>query len=239
MALQTYPLSMAAPFDYSAAGQLGPIQHVSGARMLRHLTVDGFYYGAIYGAIASDRPLSEDLHRVPGRDSVAFTLAPYEHSHRNRDFTSWGPHGGVAVPRYGCRLDGSGYEHTDYTLWNTAAAALSVASLDLTFRFNRFELVQFEQGRWRCSYVGTDGVDTVWHQCRTLSAGILRVRSGGRPHFLAVDAAGARYRLCVFWRRESEPFGDVVQDVAAIHLGGPTADIPGYLRRWVLSRCHG
>jgi hypothetical protein len=209
---------------------------VSGARMLRTLTRDGRYWGGIYANINPDKPLSDEIQRVPGRDYVSFELVPYETCHGNPDFRSRGEAGAVMVPRYG---SGSTAEHPDYVLWNVAAGALSAASLSLSSQYNRLEPVQFEQGRWKCRYVGSDGVDTVWHQCRSLSAGLLPVQTGKRPHFLAVDATGAKYRLVVYWRREPDTYGDVVHDVAAIHVGGPTAAIPQYLKRWVLSRCHG
>lgn len=234
-----YPLSPTAPYDYIADGDLGPIQMVSGGRMLRTLTVDDRYYGGIYAHISDDQPLSDTIHRVPGRDYVNFDLVPYETCHRNPDFRSRGETGGVQVPRYAVRLDGTGYEHTDYTLWIQAAAALVAASHNLTSKYASLGGVHFERGRWRCGYVGTDGVDTVWRGAKAISAGLLMVRSGHRPHFLAIDKAGAQYRLCVYWRRESEPFGEVVLDVAAVHTGGPTASIPDYLKRWVLSRCAG
>jgi hypothetical protein len=233
MSALTYPLSPVCTYDYAASGDLGPIQMVSGGRMLRTLTVDGRYYGGIYAAINPDKPLSDEIRRVPGRDYVSFEIAPYETCHRNPEFRSRGESGGVMVPRYG-----SPGEHGDYVLWNQAAAALVGASHTLTSQYGSLSRVHFEQGRWRCGYVGSDGVDTVWRHSRALSAGLLRVASGHRPHFLAIDSAGAQYRLVAYWRREPETT-DVVLDVAAIHLSGPTASIPEYLKRWVLGRCRG
>jgi len=232
MTRKTYPLSPVSPYDFIATGELGPVQMVSGGRMLRTLTRGGRYCGGIYASINRDKPLSDEIERIPGRDSVAFELAPYETCHGNRDFTSRGEYGTVNVPRYDPETAG---EHPDYALWNTAAGALSDASLALTSDYGRTGPPHFERGRWQCRYVGSDGVNTVWHHCRAISAGLLPVSMGSRPHFLAVDARGAQYRLCVHWRRDPDCGASL--DVAAIHQGGPTAAIPQYLKRWALSRC--
>ena len=95
-------------------------------------------------------------------------------------------------------------------------------------------------GRWRCGYVGNSGRDTVWNNCQTISHGLLASNPSSRAHFVARDKGGATYRLVAEWRPLPDTMGQRIGlNVAAIHLGGPTAKLPRYLLQWVKTRIAG
>ena len=80
----------------------------------------------------------------------------------------------------------------------------------------------------------------MWHNCRTISHGLLASNPGSRAHFVARDKAGAAYRLVAEWQYLPDTMRQLIGlNVAAIHLGGPTAKLPRYLLRWVEGRITG
>jgi hypothetical protein len=80
----------------------------------------------------------------------------------------------------------------------------------------------------------------VWNNCRTISHGLLASNPSSRAHFVARDKAGAAYRLVAEWQPLPDTMGQRIGlNVAAIHLGGPTAKLPRYLLQWVESRIAG
>jgi hypothetical protein len=234
MTLYTLEGPISASLDYLATGDLGPVHFVSGGRMRRDLTLSGYYAGSLY--VESAAWIGLEASQIKRRDKVYFSVAPYERNHRNRDYTAAGESGGCSLSPYYLH---NGQALNDYELWNQAAAILQQESDRVTIRYSNPK-DHFLQGRWRCGYVGNSGRDTVWGNCRTISHGLLRSNPSSRAHFVARDKAGAAYRLVAEWQPLPDTMGQRIGlNVAAIHLGGPTAKLPRYLLQWVESRIAG
>jgi len=234
--MQTYILNgpVDASRDYLATGDLGPINFVSGGRMRRDLTLNGYYAGSLY--VESQAWIGLEASQIKRRESVWFSVAPYERNHKNRDYTAAGESGGCSLFPY---YSHNGEPLTDHELWNKAAAILHQESDKVTIRYNN-PRDHFLRGRWRCGYVGNSGKDTVWANCQTISHGLLRSAPSSRAHFVARDKAGASYRLVAEWQTLPDTMGQYVGlNIAAIHLGGPTAKLPNYLLNWAKSRVAG
>ena len=234
--MQTYTLNgpISASRDYITTGELGPLNFVSGGRIRRDLMLSGYYAGSLY--VETQALIGPESSQIKRRDKVYFSLAPYERNHRNRDCTAAGEIGGCSLFPY---YSHNGEALSDYELWNQAAAILHQESDKLTIRYN-WPRVHFQHGRWKCGYVGNSGRDTVWNDCQTISHGLLRSAPSSRAHFVARDKAGAAYRLVAEWQTLPDTMGQYVGlNIAAIHLGGPTAKLPNYLLDWVKSRVAG
>jgi hypothetical protein len=219
-------------FDYTATGELGPIQHVGGGRLCRHLTLGGFYAGAVYAMPASWFGADSETLARPLSDVVSFELAPYERNHQNRDLTAWGERSFYRAPRFSRRVDGSTFEHADYTLWNDAATALYQESSKLTATFNQTP-AQFERGPWRAGYVGTSGLATCWAQMQRLSAHSIRSTTAHPAHFAAQHESGAKLRIVAKW----EPtLSGAERRLAVMSVRGPAVKVPRYLLDWIEGR---
>ena len=226
----------AAPYvphaDYIEAGELGPIQHVGGGRLCRHLTLGGFYAGAIYAMPAAWSGADSETLARPLADAVSFELAPYERNHRNPDLRAWGGRCFHRAPRYSRRVDGSAFEHADYTLWNDAAAALYQESSRLTVTFNQTP-AHYERGPWRAGYIGTSGLSTCWAQLQRLSAHSIRSTTSNPAHFAAVHENGAKLRIVPKWEKWSD---GLERRLAVMSVQGPTVKLPQHVLRWIESR---
>jgi hypothetical protein len=234
MALITLDGPISASRDYITTGELGPIHFVGGSRIRRDLTLSGYYAGSLY--VETQALIGLEASQIKRRDKVYFSVAPYERNHRNRDYMARGETGGCSLFPY---YSHNGEALSDYELWNQAAAILHQESDKLTIRYN-WPRVHFQHGRWKCGYVGNSGKDTVWNDCQTISHGLLRSAPSSRAHFVARDKAGAAYRLVAEWQTLPDTMGQRIGlNVAAIHLGGPTAKLPRYLLQWVETRIAG
>lgn len=221
--------------DYIATGELGPIQFVSANRLRRHLTLsDGTYAGALYAnAAESIGPDANKLARnLP--DSIAFTIAPYDRCHLNRDLTAWGEQATAYVPRYGRRCDdGASIQWGDYEAWNRAANLLRAASDTLTLTYGRVP-AHFARGSWQAGYVGNAGRSTVWGDCRKLSPGIIPCEIGSPAHFTARHKCGTVLRIVAKW--EPLTYGGCERRLAIMKLRGEPVKVPQYLTRWIEQR---
>lgn len=234
MALITLNGPISASRDYIATGELGPLNFVSGGRIRRDLTLNGYYAGSLY--VETQALIGLEASQIKRQDKVYFSLAPYERNHRNRDYTAAGEIGGCALFPFHSH---NGEPLNDYELWNQAAAILHQESDRVTIRYNN-PRDHFLHGRWKCGYVGNSGRDTVWNNCQTISHGLLASNPSSRAHFVARDKAGAAYRLVAEWQTLPDTMGQHVGlNIAAIHLGGPTAKLPNYLLKWVKTRIAG
>lgn len=211
--------------DYISTGCLGPVQQVSANRMLRACEFGWLYVGA------SDWPDCSTIARPLG-DRVAFTLVPVERRLRDPSVQARGPSGVAYVATH----DQYG-ERNDFQLWNEAAAALQAASDEATLNYGR-KPCHFSKGHWQVGYVGTSGLETIWHACRTIGAGVIGVRRGYAAHFVATHTKGATYRVRVDWGPMREGYTDLE---ASVHFIGEPSETrpPLYVTRWCLSRCRG
>jgi hypothetical protein len=221
--------------DYIASGELGPIQHVSGSRLRRHLTLNnGTYAGAIYACATEPIGPNSDKIARSALDSVVFTIAPYERNHLNRDLTSWGPQQFASVPRYGRRWDdGASVERGDHELWNNAASQLYAASDSLTLSYGRVPS-HFVKGTWQAGYVGNPGRDTVWSDCRAISHGIIPCEISSPAHFNARHKSGTVLRIVARW--EPLTHGGCERRLAIMKVRGDAVRVPKYLTRWIETR---
>lgn len=98
--MQTYTLSgpVDASRDYLATGDLGPINFVSGGRIRRDLFLGGYYAGSLY--VESQAWIGLEASQIKRRDSVWFSVAPYERNHKNRDYIAAGESGGCTLFPY-------------------------------------------------------------------------------------------------------------------------------------------
>lgn len=221
-----YPVIEPGSRDYVGSGELGPVQHISGCRMMRGSAYGALYVGAEeypnWGTIA--RPLS---------DAIAFTLVPYERNLKAADLQARGESGRLLVPRFN-RYG----ERNDYELWNVAAASLHHASDALTIAYNRCA-PHYERGSWRVSYVGTSGRDTVWAKAQTISARLIRVSTQGPAHFVAKHASGSEYRVIVRWHSipDASLYEYLSLQTFPYLVTGEHRKIPKYVTDWILSRC--
>lgn len=224
--ISDFPVIEPGSRDYIGSGELGPIQHVSGCRMMR-----GSVYGVLY--VGAEEFPQWDTISKPLSDAVAFMLVPYERNLSAPELQARGASGCVLVPRF------SRYgERNDYELWNVAAASLQHAS-DLVTRTYNTCRPHIERGAWTVSYVGTTGKDTVWAQAKSLSARLISVTTQGPAHFVAKHKSGTAYRVIVRWDKvpESAYWECLSLQVSPYLLSGEHRSIPKYVTDWILSRC--